>query len=167
MLTHTIQDSYAAPHNDLLPCMHLQEAENETISAFDGFMGECMASEWAASKRQLFDSSLPERALMHTSATPMISSQDGPTPGPRSHHPDPSKSTQRSKDCTIRHNTGVYSHTGSSHVGLPEDGQAAQLIGREKVYVDVVHALNEASLSGQPFDAVAEFAAAAKQDATG
>lgn len=32
----------------------LQEAQNQTVSAFDAHMEDCMARDWAANKRQLY-----------------------------------------------------------------------------------------------------------------
>lgn len=40
-----------------------QEAQQESVAAFNSFMSECMESDWAACKRQFFDASVPERAL--------------------------------------------------------------------------------------------------------
>lgn len=32
----------------------MQEAQNATVSAFESYMDDCMARDWAANKRQLF-----------------------------------------------------------------------------------------------------------------
>lgn len=41
----------------------MQEAQHDTISAFEEYMDACMMSDWAAEKRALFDSALPDTAL--------------------------------------------------------------------------------------------------------
>ena len=41
----------------------LQEAQRDTISAFEEYMDACMMSDWAAEKKALFDSALPDTAL--------------------------------------------------------------------------------------------------------
>ena len=41
----------------------MQEAQRDTISAFEEYMDACMMSDWAAEKKALFDSALPDTAL--------------------------------------------------------------------------------------------------------
>ena len=48
---------YEGPFHDV------QEAQRDTISAFEEYMDMCMLSDWAAEKKVLFDSALPDTAL--------------------------------------------------------------------------------------------------------
>lgn len=41
----------------------MQEAQRDTISAFEEYMDMCMLSDWAAEKKVLFDSAMPDTAL--------------------------------------------------------------------------------------------------------
>jgi hypothetical protein len=41
----------------------MQEAQRDTISAFEEYMDACMVADWAADKRALFDAALPDTAL--------------------------------------------------------------------------------------------------------
>ncbi len=43
--------------------MLLQEAQRDTISAFEEYMDACMTADWAADKRALFDAALPDTAM--------------------------------------------------------------------------------------------------------
>ncbi len=40
-----------------------QEAQRDTVAAFESFMGACLAADWARDKRALFDAALPDSAL--------------------------------------------------------------------------------------------------------
>ena len=54
-------------HSLSLDCLRpeciFQEAQHDTISAFEEYMDACMMSDWAAEKKALFDSALPDTAL--------------------------------------------------------------------------------------------------------
>lgn len=41
----------------------MQEAQRDTITAFEEYMDACMMSDWAAEKKALFDVATPDTAL--------------------------------------------------------------------------------------------------------
>ena len=41
----------------------LQEAQRESVAAFESFMGACLVADWARDKRALFDAAMPDSAL--------------------------------------------------------------------------------------------------------
>ena len=41
----------------------MQEAQQDTISAFEEYMDACMVADWVADKRALFDAALPDTVL--------------------------------------------------------------------------------------------------------
>ena len=41
----------------------MQEAQRDTISAFEEYMDACMTADWATDKRSLFDAALPDAAM--------------------------------------------------------------------------------------------------------
>ena len=44
--------------------MHdLQEAQRESVAAFESFMNACLVADWARDKRALFDAAMPDSAL--------------------------------------------------------------------------------------------------------
>ena len=45
------------------PQHDMQEAQRDTIGAFEEYMDMCMLSDWAAEKKVLFDSAMPDTAL--------------------------------------------------------------------------------------------------------
>ncbi len=49
----------------------MQEAQEESIAAFDRYMTQCIDEEWALSKRQLFESTLADRGRTTALALPL------------------------------------------------------------------------------------------------
>ena len=44
----------------------LQEAQRETVAAFESFMSSCLVADWARDKRALFDAAMPDSSLPAT-----------------------------------------------------------------------------------------------------
>mmetsp|Transcript_22946 Transcript_22946/g.58630 ORF Transcript_22946/g.58630 Transcript_22946/m.58630 type:complete len:864 (-) Transcript_22946:363-2954(-) len=107
----------------------ISEAQNATVSAFESYMEDCMARDWAANKRQLFGLIAP-----HSGGGISSSSLQGGAAMP-----------------------GVIIGAPASRESMP-GAAALQLPPSEQAYVDVIRKANQAALANnQTFDLVKEF----------
>ncbi|KAK9828502.1 hypothetical protein WJX72_000423 [[Myrmecia] bisecta] len=144
--TSTVEE-YLQQMHQMTVITAIQDAQRDTMHAFEEYMDECMEADWAAEKRQLFDEVMPSNGLRPGAIPSGYASSYAPTP--------------------IRSPGGFTSGAGPGTPGFASGANAAQLTGREKAYTDVVHELNEAGAQRQPFNAVAKFAAACASEPSG
>ncbi|CAL5221540.1 g3750 [Coccomyxa viridis] len=121
----------------------IQEAQRDTISAFEEYMDMCMLSDWAAEKKVLFDSALPDTALPGPAGQLAAASITAP------YSPQQFRST-------LPAGASSQAQYGPSH--------AQGLHGRVKSYAEALQKLNEADRSREKVSAVKAFASAAAAD---
>ncbi|KAK9915316.1 hypothetical protein WJX75_007541 [Coccomyxa subellipsoidea] len=139
----TSVEEYLEQMHELTTITAIQEAQRDTISAFEEYMDACMTADWAADKRALFDAALPDTAM----------------PGPASQLAGGSL-TSSVASAQFRSPLLPGGMPGTCSIG----NGAGTLSGRMKSYYETVRSLNDATAARQPFQAIPSFAAAAAQD---
>lgn len=125
-------DEYLQQVHESTVVTAIQEAQRQTDDTFQQFMADSLQVNWQRAKRRLLDSMLPSGGQVGMAQS--LSATTTAVSQPASH---------------LQNNADQQS-----------SGQKVVLSGRFKAYAEATARLNASHVSGQPFDAVAEFAKA-------
>mmetsp|Transcript_47925 Transcript_47925/g.120947 ORF Transcript_47925/g.120947 Transcript_47925/m.120947 type:complete len:866 (-) Transcript_47925:31-2628(-) len=153
---------YLTQVHDMTLLTSIQQAQRDSVTAFEDFMDQCMEMDWAADKHSLFEALLAAGLSSASRTTSYANSMLG------SPH---LAGTPLGSRLAFAASPGASPFAGRSAASLPPTpmtGSAAptpgaaelQLEPRAKAYLEVVKAMQGAAARGQPYNAVAGFAKA-------
>lgn len=169
----------------------LQEAQRQTDETFQQFMTDSLQANWQQAKRRLLDSMLPsggQGGFAHSAVPAALGQSDSRSQAKPGMLPaslrdrklsvrpptNASRCSLHAENKEVQHALGLHIIFGPSGptvcfcaADAQSAGQKVQLSGRFRNYAETAARLNASYVSGQPFDAVAEFAKACTDEDTG
>uniref|UniRef100_A0A061SE68 Nuclear pore protein n=1 Tax=Tetraselmis sp. GSL018 TaxID=582737 RepID=A0A061SE68_9CHLO len=149
---------YLKQVHDMTLLTSIQQAQRDSVSAFDDFMDQCMEMDWAADKRELFEAILPAGISSQSRGAPVSASS--PTAGLMSvdrQTPASQRTRARMRGTPSALVTPFASGTPHAPRSIGAGDVQPELEPRAQVYLGVVREMHSAKAQQQQFNAVAAF----------